>query len=115
MGSQMTDCVCMHPPFDYRDFSSVSVGTDETNGRFADVTIDACNKCQSKWLRYFVEYAGFSQSGRWYRGQVSDEVARTVTPESAVAVLEKLGSYFYGGSYFRSTGARGSGRLFVDL
>jgi hypothetical protein len=111
----MTDCVCMHPPLDYRDYSSVPIGTDETKGRFADVTIDTCKKCQSKWLKYQVEYAGFSRSGRWYRGQVPDEVARTVTPESAIAVLEKLDWYLYGGSYFDSTGRRGAGRVFVDL
>jgi hypothetical protein len=105
----------MTPPFHYTDFTSVPVGTDETKGRYGEVTIDTCNRCQKKWLRYFVQYEGFSGSGRWYQGHVSDEVARTVTPEGAVGVLEQMDWYFLGGSYFDSQGRRGSGRLSVDM
>ncbi len=111
----MSECSCMVPPFNYQEFDSEYVGRDETNGRFADVSIETCKKCGKKWLRYFVEYEAFTASGRWYRGLVSDDVAKTVTPETAVSILEGLEYRFSGGSYFRSTGQKSVGSLKVDL
>ncbi len=110
----MTECKCMEPthrgPFD-----SMYVGTDETHGRFGEVSIKTCKLCGNKWLYYFVEYEAFTASGRWYMGLVSEEVARTVTPETAVSVLESLEWRISGGSYFRSTGRKGAGPIRVDL
>jgi len=111
----MTDCRCMTPPFNYRDFEEAPVGCDETNGRYGDVAIETCRACGSLWLTYRVTYEGFSRSGRWYRGLVSAEVAAAATPETAVAVLEGLEWYFAGGSYFGSSGAKGAGPVQVDL
>ena len=68
----MTDCVCMTPPFHYSNFDSLWIGVDETNGRFGDVSIKTYKKCNRKWLHYYVSYEGFSESGRWYRGVISD-------------------------------------------
>lgn len=107
----MNECRCMVPPFDYGDYVSLSLGVDKTDGRFAEVSVETCKACGRHWLRYFVENEAFSESGRWYRGLVGAEVARSVQPEQAPAVLEGLPWYFYGGSFFRSTGRRGSGPL----
>ena len=104
----------MAPPFHYTDFDSDPVGVDPTKGRFGEVSIETCRHCGAKWLRYFVEHEGFSESGRWYRGLVTDEQARSVTPEGALAVLEALPWHFYGGSYFRTTGRKGSGPVLLD-
>jgi hypothetical protein len=104
----------MTPPFDYRDYASVRVGVDETNGRFADVTIETCRSCARKWLRYHVEFEHLSRSGRWYRGLLTDAAARAVTPETAVCVLEGLEWRFAGGSAFGSTGFRTTDPLRVD-
>ena len=111
----MTDCRCMAPPFDFADFDSEPLGIDQTNGRFAEVSVETCRACGAKWLRYFVEFEAFTASGRWYRGLVTAERLRTLTPELAVTLLESLPWYFYGGSYFQTTGRRGSGRVFFDL
>lgn len=111
----MTDCACMTSPFHYSGFDSREIGVDEAKGRFSEVSIETCKRCGSKWLRYFVEYEVFSKSGRWYRGLVTDEAARSATPDSAVAFLESLEWYFVGGSYFESIGFKSSGPLHVDL
>ncbi len=99
-------CSCMNPPFDYRDFIATEVGVDMTEGRYADVTIETCRHCGSVWLRYLVEYEFFSQSGRWYRGLITADVADSVTPETAAKILEDLPWRFGGGSYFNSFGFR---------
>jgi hypothetical protein len=111
----MPECHCMTPPFHYLDFDSETLGIDETNGRFGEVSVQTCKACGRKWLHYLVEYEAFSKSGRWFHGLVSVEVLRSLRPESAVALLESLLWYFYGGSYFGTTGRKGSGRVRVDL
>ncbi len=110
----MTECKCMEPK-NRGGFDSVLIGIDETHGRFGEVSIQTCNRCGNKWLYYFVEYEAFSESGRWYRGLVTEDVARSVTPETAVTVLENLDWRISGGSYFRSTGRKGTGPIHVDL
>ncbi len=111
----MNDCRCLTPPFDHRDFASRPVGVDETAGRFAEVSIETCRACGRHWLRYLVEYEGISRSGRWYRGLISEEVARTVRPEIAPEALQGLAWRFAGGSYSASTGFRITGAASLDL
>jgi hypothetical protein len=111
----MAECRCMTPPFDYRDFESERVGVDETKGRHGEVSIETCRHCGAKWLHYLVEYEAFSESGRWYRGLATPEMLRSLRPDGAVALLEGLPWHFYGGSYFRTRGRRGSGPVLVDL
>ena len=108
-------CKCFRPPRSYFDFTIYSVGTDETNGRFGEVTIEKCKKCSTLWLCYSVEYEAFSRSGRWYRGVITSEETLKITPENSVDYLKSLDWYLYGGSYFDSSGKRGSGNVFVDL
>lgn len=110
----MSQCICMEPPFHHTNFDSHSVGIDETNGRFADVSMERCKQCGRRWLRYFVEYEAFSRSGRWYRGLMADEMAERVTPATAVSILESLEWRFCGGSYFNSSGHRHIGPLVLD-
>jgi hypothetical protein len=111
----MTACQCTadEPVFDTEVVRFV--GIDETNGRFARVAVERCRRCGRLWLRYAVEYEGFSESGRWYRGQIGADLARTVAAETALGVLAGLAWHVYGGSYFRTAGRRGTGPLFVDL
>ena len=111
----MPDCICMTPPFHGADFESRDVGVDESNGRFGQVTLETCIKCKRKWLRYSVEYEAFTGSGRWYRGLVPDEIAKSVTPEIAVKILASLDWLFVGGSYFQTAGLKSSGSVLVDL
>lgn len=110
----MAACRCHTASFNASDLDSRLLGVDETNGRFGEVWLDVCRLCGTTWLRYLVEYEGFSESGRWYRAPISPETIRSLTPQAAVAVLEAMPWYFYGGSYFRSTGRKGSGLVSLD-
>jgi len=111
----MTDCVCKTPPFDYRDYYEQELGIDETNCRYAEVSVLTCKACGSLWLRYLVEFEAFTSSGRWYRGLITQAMISTITPETAISVLESMPWYFYGGSFFNSYGQRGSGHVIADL
>lgn len=109
----MSECRCIRPPFWYLDYETISLGVDGTKGRCGEVTIEICKICRSVWLRYFVEYESFSESGRWYRGLVTMEMVRYLKPEQAPALLSSLPWYFYGGSYFRTLGRKGSGPIII--
>ena len=108
-------CHCSEPPFNFQDYEVTDVGVDETNGRFGEVTLHRCRKCGTLWLKYLIELEAFSNSGRWYRGQITPEQAKSLTPENAATILASLEWHFYGGSYFNSTGARANGGTMVDL
>lgn len=107
-------CVCCTPPPHYTNFEHTFLGMDSTNGRYAGVSLQTCIHCRRNWLVYFVEYESRTGSGRWYRGIISEKDRETITPETAVAYLEQVDWYLYGGSYFSSTGKCGKGKLYVD-
>ena len=108
-------CRCLDPQDRFDSVDQTDIGVDETKGRFGNVDLCRCEDCGQLWLHYFVEYEAFSRSGRWYRGLITPEQATIVTPENAVALLASLPWYFYGGSYFDTTGKQGSGQVYVDL
>ena len=108
------DCTCLEIPFNSR-YEIHNIGVDETNGRYGEVRLYVCKKCHRNWLYYSVEYEAFKGSGRWYLGLITEETAKTVTPENAVEILEGLKWHFYGGSYFNTSWEKGSGNIFVDL
>jgi hypothetical protein len=47
----------------------------------------------------------------WHQGLVSQEMLKTVIPEAAVEILERLPWHFFDGSYFESTGKKGVGQI----
>lgn len=108
------DCTCFEPESWRDDFEKTMLGVDRTKGRFGEVSIDRCRQCGRLWLHYFVEYEAVPQSGRWYRGLITPEAARSVTPEGAVAILEGLPWRLYGGSYFGKRGERSTGPVLLD-
>jgi len=110
----MADCRCLTPAFDYRDYDSHSLGVDTTDGRFGEATVLTCKICGATWLNYFLENEGFERSARWYRGLVTAEQLTGLTPGQVPTLLAGLAWYFYGGSYFGTTGRRGSGPLWLD-
>jgi hypothetical protein len=107
----MTGCVCEQGGARFTEFESRDVGRDETEGRFADVTLNRCRTCGRTWLRYLVEYEAFSRSGRWARGLIGEEAAQSITPQAAVDHLNGLEWYLYGGSYFDGIVGRRSGPM----
>ena len=108
-------CACRTLPPHYTNYRSTFWGQDDTNGRFAEISRMECVHCGTIWLKYHVEFESYSYSGRWYCGEVTEEILQTLTPETVVAYLESLDEYFYGGSYFKTSGRIGSGTCFVDL
>lgn len=110
------ECGCLTPPLYKANFKEKRLsGHDETNNRFGEVSIETCKECGNKWLHYFVEYEAFSKSGRWYRGVITDEVSKSVTPQNSVAILEGLDWWVRGGSYFNGIIRKGRGHLKLGL
>lgn len=108
-------CKCFVPPLHHTDYEISFWGVDKTNGRFADITLEVCNHCGTKWLKYLVEFEAFPKSGRWYRGIVTEKELTNMEPENVVAHFEGLDWFIYGGSYFSSTGMYGKGKVQADL
>ena len=109
--SQADACACLErgPISPHREVSSL--GTDETEGRFADVELSRCTHCGRLWLSYQVEYESFSRSGRWAMGLIDAATAARMTPEQAAEYLHGLDWYIYGGSLFGHGGKRGCGPM----
>jgi hypothetical protein len=110
-----TKCKCFIPPVHYADYTVSYIGVDETNGRFAEITLQTCIHCSTKWLIYLAEFEGISKSGRWYRGVITEKELKNIEPEEVVAYLEGLDWFIFGGSYFSSTGMYGKGNVQTDL
>lgn len=109
-----TNCICEDLQANYENFISSWLGEDPTLGRYAAVSIECCTTCQRKWLRYMVEFESFSCSGRFYRGIIDEKDLESITPENAIAYIESLDWYIYGGSYFSTRGQYGRGKAMVD-
>lgn len=108
-------CRCYTTDARYDLFTTTDIGVDERNGRFAEITINTCNRCQTNWLKYFAEFESFTGSGRWYRGIVQPDDLPNIKPGNAVEYLEKSDWFIYGGSHFSSTGMYGKGKVEADM
>lgn len=97
-------CPCHEPTATHLNFEYTYLGTDE---HFAEIQIALCKQCGTKWLLYSLEDEGFSNSGRWYRGVLNQEI----TPEAAAEYLNHIEGYIYGGSYFGGKAGYGKGPL----
>jgi hypothetical protein len=82
------------------------------DGDFALVSLLICPACGQRWLRYFYEIEAITASGRWYLGAINEEQASLLKVENAKATLERLGWYYYGGSYYGGRSGKVSGRIF---
>ena len=87
------------------------MGVDDASGRFAEVRIDRCLRCASRWLVYFFEVVGAARSGRWYRGEIGPDDGTPLSPTDALEIIGGLEWYFVGGPWFRSEGTRTSGEI----
>ena len=103
-------CGCFTKPEDFL-VTNFELGMD---GSFAEVSLLTCARCGQRWLRYFYEMEAFTASGRWYLGAITGEQASHLTADNAKAVLEGLGWYIYGGSYYEGKRGRASGRIFLN-
>lgn len=108
-----SDCICKTPPFSYLNYDTEELGIDETNGRFAEVNIQTCKHCQTKWLNYFIAIEGVSSNSKWFKGIIDAAHVASIKPETALAYLENCEWYFYGGSYYGTGVSVGSGEIRV--
>ncbi|MBA4849833.1 hypothetical protein [Emticicia sp. BO119] len=108
-----SDCICYKPPFSHLNYDTVELGIDETNGRFAEVSIQTCKHCQNRWLNYFIEIEGFSSNIRWFKAIIDNALLESLTPENSLELIEKAAWYFYGGSYYGSGVSVGRGKIIV--
>ena len=108
-------CPCLDPKHSFSNEERHYVGVDETKGRFADVHIIRCNKCQRNWIHYHVEFEAFTASGRWYRALVTREACEHLKPENAESLLKSSEYRVCGGSLFGTSGVLDRGnRLCLD-
>ena len=84
------------------------------DSRLAEVSVLICQECGQHWLRYLYEVEAFTGSGRWYLSAITPEQFATLAVERAKAVLEGLGWYYYGGSYFQGHNGRTSGTVMLS-
>ena len=91
------------------------IGVDMTNFRYGDVSLMRCDRCGRYWLLYEVEYASYTQSGRWFLGLIDEERAETLQPEDAAPYLASLDWYFRGGAYYFGEITKVSGPPHVEL
>lgn len=110
----LSNCICNKPPFSYLNYDTNELGIDETNGMFAEVSLQTCKHCGTKWLNYFVEIEGFSDNIKWYKAMIDEAHIKSITPETAINYIESCEWYFYGGSYYGSQVSKGSGKIHVD-
>ncbi len=88
----------------------IHFGLDAIN---AEVSILGCSRCGQLWLKYFYENEGFSSSGRWYLGAISNDQSTSINLENAKRTLEQLDWYFLGGSYYGGVVGQGSGNIYL--
>lgn len=112
---KLSECACADGAMRADQFETKEVGCDDTEGRYADVTLNRCLVCGRLWVRYFVEYEAFSLSARWARGLIDAEAAKVITPQTTLPHLYGLEWYLYGGSYFSGKSARWSGPMYWGL
>lgn len=103
-----SECECMKPPLNLVAGAKIRLGTDV---RYGEASITVCNACRSHWLVYQIEFEGFTQSGRWYRGLLPPFQGTKIEPDDVPAYLESLPWFFVGGPYFGHTGKKGGGRV----
>ena len=103
-------CECFHAPYTHLG-PARELGMDS---RFAEVSVLDCRRCGQHWLRYFYEVEAFTGSGRWYLGAITPEHLSSLNPENAKVMLEGLGWYFYGGSYFEGRSGKRAGELLMN-
>ncbi len=110
----LSKCKCYEPPFNSSNFERFEIGVDNTNSRYGEISKLVCKICNQTWVEYFVEFEAFKESGRWYRSEISNFELSILKPNETQQFIENKGWFFYGGSYFKSNGKIGKGKINVD-
>jgi hypothetical protein len=81
------------------------VGSDSNYG---EVTVLRCTRCGRCWLHYFIEYEYLTAAGRWLEGEISPKIARSLKPDDAVQLFDKMEWFHCSGSAFGDKLRRGT-------
>jgi len=100
-------CACFTAPSTHL----IAVKELGLDSHLAEVSVLLCQECGQHWLRYLYAVEAFTGSGRWYLGPITPEQFATLTVEQAKAILEGLGWYYCGGSYYQGRTGRLSGTI----
>jgi len=100
-------CACFTAPSTHL----IAVKELGLDSHLAEVSVLLCQECGQHWLRYLYAVEAFTGSGRWYLGRITPEQFATLTVEQAKAILEGLGGYYCGGSYYQGRTGRLSGTI----
>ena len=100
-------CLCDTPPFNYMNYLITELGIDKFGG---EVSIEKCNKCNSKWVKYLIEEPHYSQSGRWWRAKITNY---SINLDNSRKYIENQKQCFIGGSFYRHAGKLFIGKIIV--
>lgn len=102
-----TVCACLETPYANLSWDE-ELGMDDS---YAEVSVLVCRVCGRHWLRYYYANEAFTASGRWYLGVISPAQLSDLTAVNAKSLLEGLGWYFYGGSFYDGRTGKASGAI----
>ena len=108
-------CKCLDPQCGCDAFHETDIGVHETEIGVGNVSLFDCRFCGHRWLHYVIGDEAWKQSSRWYRGPISMERSKSVTPETATEIFSNLPWYFYGGHDFDTNGTLGDGPIPLEL
>lgn len=92
-------CRCRRRPFHHSHYERTSLG-DDAQG--AEVAIERCRFCGTRWLHYLIEEPHYTAAGRWWRVKLPP--GAEVPTDEAKCFIEAQPEGFCGGSRFQSTG-----------
>ncbi len=109
-GQAAGECECQHEGlWHYSKFEEKPLGRDSGSFTdFADVSLLKCKACGRLWLHVLVEQEHLTAAGRWARAIISEDDAKTMSPDRARQHLDAAPWYIFGGSYFGHAGKRGT-------
>jgi hypothetical protein len=107
-GHPESSCQCFEPNSTPEWIDRGNIGmTDD----YWEISRFRCARCRVPWLSAFIEFEGFSRSGRHYRAPAIDAQLQGITPDAALAFIEASKYKIAGGSRFCGTEHVTSGAL----
>ncbi|SRR5258708_3449734 len=112
--SLKTDCACLDEQCSKNAFEITALTTFRVEGMVNSLDVGHCGECGSAWIWYSIEDEGRAGWGKWFRGLLPAGAEDGLTVDQAFSILEDLPWHFYGGSYYRTSGERSAGPVYVS-
>ena len=84
----------------HAEVTQTCLGEDPTGGRYADVHLETCAHCGTRWLHYAFTLEFETRSARWYRGRLRADRGAELEAATAARLLESLPHYVAGGDWY---------------